>query len=240
MVVNTIVPLPNVPVPPVNIPTPPAPTLPLPPVPGLPEAPGAGGIPASPDTVPATPGAPTVGGTPTGGRTNSHRRRADHAQRRRAADSRRTQWLRGPPPQRVLRDNGDERRVRYWRRWLRRRAGSDHRCPGWSGRITLDRWCGSAGHGRGARADRDALGTPALLAVLLFSVVSAGLVRTTMLSRRTASPAHTAPTDSRGRQPPAHSYSASPVRPDVVGLQRTRRAGRLLSYDIRTLADSMS
>lgn len=72
MVVNTIVPLPDVPVPPVNIPSLPLPTLPVPPVPGLPQAPGAGGIPAPPDTVPTTPGLPpTVGGTPTGGTTNT-------------------------------------------------------------------------------------------------------------------------------------------------------------------------
>lgn len=171
----------------VTLATLPLPTLPPPPVPGLPQAPGAGGIPAPPDTSPTTPGAPTVGGTPTAGATYT-----DATVGEQIMPSAGGPLVLGVP-------NGFEDR---------RRTGSSSGAAGMTGASGT----GVGGYD-GAQAPipgvlggldaapstrdvvpvaaaqhapvPDVLGTPAILAVLLLSMVSAGLVRTTMLSRRT-------------------------------------------------------
>lgn len=189
MVVNTIAPLPNPPVPPVNIPTPPAPTLPLPSEPGLPPAPGPEG---APSTGPTAPGAPPAGsptpGTPTGGTNNTGTTVGEQIM-----PSAGGPLILGAP-------NGFED--------LRRggaggstgtSGGSGTGVGGYDGAQApifgvLDGLDGSPSGGNtgvvpaaveAADTVPSALGTPALLAVLLLSVVSAGLVRTTLLSRRT-------------------------------------------------------
>lgn len=185
MVVNTVVPLPNVPVPPVNVPSVPAPGLPgVPGLPGTPDVPTTPGTPGAPGTVPGTPAPPAVGGTPAPGTTNPGVSVGEQI------------MPSGGGPLILGAPNGFD----------------PHRGSGLNGLIggsgtglgtydgahapvfgVLDGLDASPSAGASvlpaALQQRETvpapLGTPALLAVLLLSVVSAGVIRTATQSRRT-------------------------------------------------------
>lgn len=176
MVVNTVVPLPNVAPPPVNVPSVTTPTLP-----SAPTVPGT----ETPTTLPGTTPADTttVGGTPGGGTTNTGASVGEQI------------MPSGGGPLILGAPNGYEQRNGSGPNGITGGTGTGlgsydgARAPVFGVLEGLDNppTTGASGVLPAAQQSEtvpSALGTPALLAVLLLSVVSAGLIRTSFLSRR--------------------------------------------------------
>ena len=180
MVVNTIVPLPNVPVPPVNVPS-----VTTPAIPGVPTTPGVPGAEVPPGSVPGappgTPGGPVVG-TPSGGAN------AGATVGEQIMPSGSGPLILGAP-------NGFEQRRGGATGPYGNGTGTGigtydgARAPifGILDGLEQDPTAVATGVEQTAAESNDpvpnALGTPALLAVLLLSVVGAGLVRSNMTAR---------------------------------------------------------
>jgi len=184
MVVNTIVPLPSIAPPPVIVPSLPAPTLPgTPAAPTVPGTETAGTLPGT-----ETPSDPTtVGGTPTGGTTSSGATVGEQI------------MPSGGGPLILGAPNGFEQRRRTSSDPYGMTGGSGTGIGSYDGAQApmfgmldgLEQQPSDQATGVLPTATErsepvpNALGTPALLAVLLISVVAAGLVRTSLTSRRT-------------------------------------------------------
>ena len=191
LIVNTIVPLPNLPLPPVNLPSVPAPSLPLPTAPSVPSAPVAPvavpNAPAAPGSVPSTTAAPRVptgsapaGSGATGGTSNTGATVGEQTPPTIAA------------PLDLGAANGFEELLRAGSPEsleTNSSAGAEEAQTPIPDVLVTPPSSGNAGPLPVASEQTvtvpDILGTPVLLAVLLLSVVAAGLVRTTVLARRT-------------------------------------------------------
>lgn len=182
MVVNTVVPLPNVPVPPVNVPSVPLPAVPA--VPGVPGLPSTPGVPAAtPGAVPATPGTPVALPATPGGTTNAGASVGEQI------------MPSGGGPLILGAPNGYEQRNGSGSNGMTGGTGTGlgsydgAQAPVFGVLEGLDNPPTTGARGVLPAAQQTEtvptpLGTPALLAVLLLSVVSAGLIRTANLSRR--------------------------------------------------------